>query len=386
MTEIYSRRSMPLQLKKYILHDLKGGGNLKYKKIKYGFGVIGCGLISGVHCKAIKNIENANLIAVSDINENAARSRAEEYGTDYYTDYAQLLGRDDIDVVCICTPSGLRRDIAIAAARHGKNIIVEKPIEISIDRINSILEECELNGVSIAGIFSLRYNEVYRILKKAVSLDRFGKLILGDVFIKWYRDQKYYDSAPWRGTWELDGGGSLMNQSIHYIDLLQWIMGPVDEVYGACGMLNHERVEVEDTATAVVKFKNGAQGIIEGTTSTYPGISSRMEIHGQKGSVLIENNTIKLWKFIDKHPIDKEAGELTLAKSQCGISDPEAIDWLLHKRQIEDILYSLMNGEEAMVDGLEARKAVEIIQAIYKSSSESKPIRLPLCMEWCRKQ
>lgn len=351
---------------------------MKQRKTVYGFGVIGCGEISRIHCEAISTMEDARLIAVSDINGMAAKSRADKYGVDYYTDYTQLLGRDDINIVCICTPSGLRRDIAIAAARCGKHIIAEKPIEICLERIDDILEECEINGVSIAGIFNLRYDDVYSAVKRAVSLGRFGKLLLGDIYIKWYRDQKYYDSAQWRGTWELDGGGVLMNQAIHYIDLLQWMMGPVEEVYGICSTLSHDRIEVEDTATAILKFKNGAQGVIEGTTSAYPGISSRIELHGQKGSVLIENNKIKLWEFVDKHPIDKEIKELKLSGGSGGISDPASIDPHLHKKQLEDILASFKSSEEAMVDGKEARKSVEIIQAIYKSSLENKSIKLPL--------
>ena len=172
-----------------------------------------------------------------------------------------------------------------------------------------------------------------------------------------------------------------MNQSIHYIDLLQWIMGSIDEVYGICGTLSHKEIEVEDTVTAVMKFRNGAQGVIEATTSAYPGISSRIEIHGQKGSVLIEDDKIKLWEFIDKHPIDKEVKELTLSNSRGGVSNPMGIDGVLHKRQIEDILHSFANGEEASVNGEEARKAVEIIQAIYKSSMENKTVKLPISMD-----
>lgn len=346
---------------------------------KYRFGVIGCGAVSRFHLEAIQYIENAELIAVCDISEEAARNTAKKYECiNWCTDYRQILGRDDIDIVCICTPSGLRRDIAILAAQMGKHIIVEKPIEVTLDRIDDMLEECEKNQVKISGIFNLRYNDHYRLVKEAISMGRFGKLILGDIYIKWYRSQEYYDSASWRGTKLLDGGGALMNQSIHYIDLLQWMMGPVRKVYGVTGILGHHGIEVEDTAVATVKFENGAIGVIEGTTAAYPGIGSRVEIHGENGTVLIENNAIKRWEFRDKHPMDNKVRKLKLIPQKEGAADPMIVDKNLHRRQIEDILLSISKGQQPMVNGREARKAVEIIHSIYRSAQLDQPVKLPL--------
>lgn len=346
---------------------------------KYKFGVIGCGAVSRFHLDAIQSIRNAELIAVGDISAQTAKSVAEKYGgVDWYTDYRQLLGREDIEIVCICTPSGLRRDIAVLAARLGKHIIVEKPIEITLDRIDDMLEECEKNGVTISGIFNLRYNDHHKLVKEAISIGRFGRLIMGDAYIKWYRSQEYYDNKSWRGTKLLDGGGALMNQSIHYIDLLQWMMGPVKEVYGITGILGHRGIEVEDTAVASIKYQNGAIGIIEGTTAAYPGIGARIEIHGEKGSVIIVDNAIKHWEFMDRHPIDAKFRQLEMLPHKSGSADPMNIDGNLHRRQIEDVLHSISKGEQPMVNGKEARKSVEIIHSIYRSAQFNQVVELPL--------
>ncbi|NLC45186.1 MAG: Gfo/Idh/MocA family oxidoreductase [Clostridiales bacterium] len=346
---------------------------------KYGFGIIGCGAVSKFHLDAVQNIKNAELIAVCDISEEMSKRTAENYNCiNWYTDYKQLLGRDDIDIVSICTPSGLRRDIAILAAQMGKHIIVEKPIEVTLERIDEILSECEKNEVVISGIFNLRYNKHYSLVKEAISSGRLGKLILGDAYIKWYRSQEYYDSGKWRGTKTLDGGGALMNQSIHFIDLLQWMMGPVKHVFGEIATLGHHDIEVEDTAVATVKYENGAIGVIEGTTAAYPGIGSRLDIHGENGTIVIEDNAIKCWEFRDHHPLDLKVQELNMSKHAGGMADPLSIDGSLHQKQIEEILDCISKGKKPMVNGYEARKSVEIIHAIYKSAHSKQLVNLPM--------
>jgi predicted dehydrogenase len=201
---------------------------------------------------------------------------------------------------------------------------------------------------------------------------------MGDAYIKWYRSQEYYDSGSWRGTKLLDGGGALMNQSIHFIDLLQWMMGPVKEVFGVSGILGHHSIEVEDTAAAIVKYENGAIGIIEGTTAAYPGIGTRMEIHGENGSVMMEDNIIKRWEFREPHPMDQKLRELSMEVHKGGAADPMNIDGSLHRKQIEDILSSISSGQQPLVSGQEARKSVEIIHSIYKSAQQNRVVALPL--------
>ena len=351
----------------------------RLEKDKVQFGIIGCGAIANIHAMAIKAIENAELKAVADVNIDNARKFAERHNIkEYYSDYRELLKDRDIDIVNICTPSGLREDVAIASARAGKHIIAEKPVEVTVEKIDRIIAECKRHNVALAGIFNYRYNKNYRIIYDTIQKGRFGRLILGDVYIKWYRDKEYYTSSGWRGTWKFDGGGALMNQSIHFIDLLQWYMGPVESVKAYTAQAVHRYIETEDLGIAIVKFKNGALGVIEGSTAIYPGLYDRVEIHGENGSVLIEDSRIARWEFRDQEPLDQKIiEEKGLEIFDLGSSrDPMEIPYELHKREIEDIINSLKEGKNPSIDGYEARKAVEIITAIYRAGETGEEVRL----------
>ncbi|MGC8972266.1 MAG: Gfo/Idh/MocA family protein [bacterium] len=353
----------------------------RLEKERISFGIIGCGAIANVHARAIKSIEGVELKAVADVNIDSARNFAQRYGVEnYYGDYRELLKDESIDIVNICTPSGLREEIAIECARAGKHIIAEKPIEVTLERIDRMIEECKKYDVALACIFNNRYNKNYRIVYDMIQNGRFGRLILGDVYVKWYRDKEYYTRSGWRGTWKFDGGGALMNQSIHFVDLLQWYMGPVESVKAYTTRAIHKYIETEDIGVAVVKFKSGALGVIEGSTALYPGLHDRVEIHGENGSVLIENSKIVRWEFKDQEPIDQEIRKNKGIESfDLGSSrDPMEIPYELHKREIEDIINSLKEGKTPPIDGYEARKAVEIIIAIYKASTTNEKITLPL--------
>ncbi|MCX7796421.1 MAG: Gfo/Idh/MocA family oxidoreductase [bacterium] len=353
----------------------------RLERDKIVFGIIGCGAIANIHAKAIKSIEIAELRAVADVNIDSACNLAQRYQVEkFYGDYRELLKDDSIEIVNICTPSGLRAEIAIDCARAGKHIIAEKPIEVTLERIDKMIEECEKNDVALAGIFNNRYNKNYRIVYDMIKKGRFGNLILGDVYVKWYRDKEYYTRSSWRGTWRFDGGGALMNQSIHFIDLLQWYMGPVESIKAYTTQAVHKYIETEDLGVAIIRFKNGALGVIEGSTALYPGLHDRIEIHGENGSILIENSKILRWEFRDKDPIDEEIiRNKGLETFELGSSrDPMEIPYELHKREIEDIINSLREGKKPLIDGYEARKAVEIILAIYRASKTGEEVKLPL--------
>jgi len=353
----------------------------RLEKDKIYFAIIGCGAIANIHAKAINAIEGAELKAVADVNIDSAKNFAQRYGIkDYYGDYRELLKDESIDIVNICTPSGLREEIVIECARAGKHIIAEKPIEVTLEKIDRMIKECEKHRVTLAGIFNNRYNRNYRIVYDTIQKGRFGRLILGDVYVKWYRDKEYYTRSGWRGTWRFDGGGALMNQSIHFIDLLQWYMGPVESVKAYTTQAVHKYIETEDLGVAIVRFKNGALGVIEGSTALYPGLYDRIEIHGENGSVLIENSQIVRWEFKDQEPIDEEIRKNRgLETFELGSSrDPMEIPYELHRREIEDIINCLREGKAPPIDGYEARKAVEIIIAIYRASKTGEEIRLPL--------
>ncbi len=344
-----------------------------------GFGIVGCGMIANFHAKAIENIRNAKLVGCFDMIPQAVDRYASEQGCAGYHNLDEMLANPEVDVVTICTPSGAHMDPAVAAAKAGKHVIVEKPLEITLKRCDRVIKACEDNKVQLGTIMPSRFSPANIELKNAIQKGRFGKLTLGDTYVKWWRSQEYYDSGGWRGTWKLDGGGAYMNQAIHNVDLLYWFMGDVAEVAGVTGTLAHERIEVEDVGAACVRFKSGALGVLEATTSAFPGLLKRTEIHGTSGSAIVEQDNIKLWSFAKEIKRDAEVREKYSTKAGTGgAADPKAIDFTGHMLQFKDFLKALDKGEKPLVDGYEGRKSVEIILAIYKSSWTGRRVELPL--------
>lgn len=346
---------------------------------KIGFGIIGCGNIGPIHAAAIAQTPSAKLAAVSDVVENTARQLADAYNADWYTDYRNLLERKDIQAVCLCVPSGLRMEIALACAEAGKNILSEKPLEVSTQRIDRIIAATDKAGVRLGCIFQSRFAEGSQYIKKALEQGRFGTLTLGDAYIKWYRSPAYYASGAWRGTKKLDGGGALMNQGIHQIDLLQWFMGPVISVQAQTTRRLHEGLEVEDTATAMLEFKSGAFGVIEGSTAIWPGHPARVEIHGSEGSAYTEDGAVKFWQFSKRRAIDAKIEARLAAESELGSGAGDPLASLKtegHRRQIADFAQALLKDRPPLVDGREGRNAVALIEAIYKSAHSGKRIKV----------
>jgi len=345
-----------------------------------GFGIIGCGMIADFHSKAIDDIRGAKLVACFDTFPASADRLAKATGCRAYHDLKEMLADPDVDVVTICTPSGAHQDPAVAAARAGKHVVVEKPLEITLKRCDKIINECKKAGVVLSTIFPSRFHESSQQLKQAIEKGRFGRVTMGDAYVKWYRTQEYYDSGAWRGTWALDGGGALMNQAIHSVDLLVWLMGPVGEISAHTATLAHKRIEVEDVATATLKFKNGALGVIEATTAAYPGALKRIEIHGSSGSAVIEEEDIKSWDFQKKLRSDDAILKRLAGKTKTGggAADPTAIGHHGHTQQFKDVLSAIKNGTVPQIDGQEGRRSVEVILAIYKAAETGKSIELPL--------
>ncbi len=341
----------------------------------YGFGVIGCGVISSTHCDAISRIPNATLVAVMDKVEAAARACAERWGCDWHTDLDELLARDDIDVVNVVVPSGLHAQIGIKAAEAGKHVICTKPIDITLEAIDELILACRRNGVKLGATHQLRSYPVYKRIKQAIDEGRLGKPLYANAFVPWYRSPEYY-AGSWHGTKALDGGGALMNQSIHYVDLLVWLFGDVAELAGLADTMIHD-IEVEDCASAVLKFRNGAQGLMQGTTCTYKGQPARLEVHGTKGNILVVGDELALWDVDgDELEYNPTAGrEGAAADPKKGM--PE-LAVQAHVEQISDLLKAIEEDREPILSGVEARRAVEVILAIYKSSQERSWVSLPL--------
>jgi UDP-N-acetyl-2-amino-2-deoxyglucuronate dehydrogenase len=345
-----------------------------------GFGIIGCGMISGFHARALGDVRGAKLVACFDTREEAAVKFASQYNCQPYTRLDAMLADPRVDIVTVATPSGAHMEPAVAAARAGKHVIVEKPLEITLKRCDRIIEACKKVGVQLGAIFPSRFHDSSVKLKRAIDGGRFGTLTLGDAYVKWYRTQAYYDSGAWRGTWALDGGGALMNQAIHSVDLLTWLMGPVVEIQANASTLSHVRIEVEDTAIATLRFANGALGVLEATTSAYPGYLKRVEIHGSEGSAVLEEEDLKAWDFAK--PRKEDAAILQQMRQHKstggGASDPAAIGHHGHAMQFREFVEAVKKNRPPAIDGHQGRRSVEIILGVYKAAEAGKTVSLPL--------
>jgi UDP-N-acetyl-2-amino-2-deoxyglucuronate dehydrogenase len=343
-------------------------------KDKIGYGIIGCGHIAPKHAESLLGIPNVELIALSNRNTEKAEQIKAKYGGRYiYSDYHDLLARDDIDIVSICTPSGTHAEIGIDAAKAGKSIMVEKPIEITLERIDRLIQAAKEHNVKLSCIFQRRAIEMWQYIHRVINEGRLGKMVLGSIYVKYNRTQEYYDSAAWRGTWALDGGGALMNQGIHIVDLLRWIMGPADRVFGFADHLVRD-IEVEDTAVASIRFKSGAFGTIEGTTSLTPGMNHRLEFHGEHGSICVKGEGIVTWNVPGDDP---ETIIAQLNTSSYDISsNPLAVSIEGHRAQIADLVEAVRENREPKLTGEEGRKSVELILAVYKSAQTGQPVCL----------
>jgi len=342
---------------------------------KLGIGIIGLGVISDIHIEALKNIDNAKIIAVCTRDNEKAIKKAEELGCKAYTDYRKLASDKSVDAVILCTPSGSRLEMAEYIAEQKKHIISEKPLEVTTERIDRMLKACNENSVFIASIFHKRYHPVYKYIKNMIDSGRLGEIVTTDVLMKWYRTDEYYNNSSWRGTMALDGGGALMNQCVHFIDMVQWFNGGMKSVFAKTGQKTHKGIEAEDTAVAVVEYSNGAFGVVEATTSSYPGFSTLITVNGSKGGIICENERIREMKLSDETKEDRKM----LFDSEFGEHGGDAKtnvkqDFSLHLEQLQEVVDAILNGKQPPVDGLEARKAVEIITSMYESAKSGKEI------------
>jgi len=342
------------------------------------FGIVGVGVIASFHAKALDKIPGARLTSCFDISSARSKKFAEKYSCTSMNTLDDLLQDSLLDAVIICTPSGLHLEPALAAAAAGKHLVIEKPLEITPERCSRIIKAARENHVRIAGIFPSRFSNGARIIKAALDDGRFGRLTVLDTAVKWHRTEEYYAQAGWRGTWEIDGGGAMMNQSVHAVDLLQWFSGGISEVIAYTATLGHEGLEVEDTATAVVLHTSSALGSITGTTASWPGWAKKIEISGTEGSVIFEDDRVTRWDFQKSRPEDAsilESIKVGIGRGG-GAGDPTDIGFEGHRRQLEDFIAALSENREPMVNGVEAAKAVAIITAIYKSAKTGEKVAL----------
>jgi len=338
----------------------------------WNFGIIGTGMIADFHAQAIQSLGNARLVGVCGSDSAKADIFAQKFDCKAFSNYSEMLRSDEIDIVTIATPSGNHMDPTVEAAQQGKHVLCEKPMEISLDRIDAMISAHRNSGTYLGGIFNYRYSDSVALLKRAVDEGRFGNLSFVSVHVPWWRSDEYYQSK-WRGTWKLDGGGALMNQSIHMIDLMQYLVGPLSSLQASIATIGHA-IEVEDTAAAIVKFKNNALGSIYGSTASFPGQFRRMEITGTKGTVILIDDAIAIWQFADQKEEDFEIlNNIGGPSGGGGASDPASISYLFHKKNIAAFIAAIESGKPFEINGDEARKAVEIVLAIYTSAKEGRP-------------
>ncbi len=344
------------------------------------FALVGCGRISKKHSELLGNnkIKNAQLISVCDIDEKKAEFLGSKFNIPYYLDYHEMLQNEIIDVIVILTPSGLHAKHTIELSKYKKHIVVEKPMALILDDADVMIKVCDENDIRLFIVKQNRYNLPVQQLKKALNANRFGKLVLGTVRVRWCRTQEYYDQDDWRGTWRYDGG-VLANQASHHIDLLEWCMGEVESVF-AKSITALVNIETEDTAIVTIKFKNGALGIIEATTAIRPkDLEGSISILGENGSVEIGGfavNEIKHWNFRAELEEDKDIDKFSV--------NPPNIYGFGHKEYYDDIINSLQNNTEALVDGQEGKKSLELITAIYESIETGQEVFLESKLNKCR--
>ena len=344
------------------------------------FAVVGCGVIGVTHAEAIVGLADAELTAVVDPIAERARSLGDRFAVRAYTDLGTMLDREPVEVVNICTPSGLHGEAACMAMRAGRHVIVEKPLEITLDAIDRVLHTQREAGVKLAVISQRRFDPASRQIRRLIDDGAFGRLVLGNAHVPWWRSQAYYDSGEWRGTRRLDGGGVLMNQSIHSIDLLRWFMGPVATISAYTDTLAH-RMETEDVAVAALRFANGALGSIVATTAAYPGVTTRIEVLGDRGSAVIENDRLIFLHLAGTQK--EEVGSYGMAGAELprggnvgGAADPAAVGTGGHAAQIADMIRAIREDGVPAVDGQAGRDAVEIILGIYRSADTGREVRL----------
>ena len=340
---------------------------------RHGIGIAGAGVIGAVHAEAVGLVPGATLAAVTDVDPGRAKALAAAWDCAAEPDLASLLARDDVDVVGVCVPSGLHAEVGVQATAAGKHVVVEKPIEVTLAAADRLIAAARANNVLVTVISQHRFDAGLHELRQLLDSGALGSLLLGEASTKWYRTQDYYDSAAWRGTWELDGG-SLMNQGIHYLDLLLWAMGPAVEVTAICATQAH-RVEVEDTTLALVRFASGAVGTVLSSTAAYPGFDQRLEITGTNGTVIVENGAITSRALASDPPAGTAAGRPAAAEPTAAAS-PGGIDPSSHAAQIAEFLTAIDNGREPAITAGSARATLQVICAVYESARTGRSVAI----------
>jgi predicted dehydrogenase len=341
---------------------------MAYETIR--FGIIGCGMISRFHAEGIKNTPGAVIAGCYDAYKPGADAFGKKYGVPVYDTFDEIVTDAEIDVLSICTPSGLHTPLAVAAIKNGKHVMIEKPMSLTLAEADELIASADAHQAKVCVISQFRFSPAIREVYAAIQAGMFGKLTIAELSMKYFRSHEYYAQAEWRGTWRMDGGGALINQGIHGVDLFRYLLGPVKSVNGTIRTLTR-RIEVEDSAAAALELANGALAVISASTCSFPGYPRRIEICGEQGSVVLEEDSILKWDLATECPLPVGVSAANIASS-----DPAAISNEGHILQYNNMADSLRNGTPLFMDARQGRLPLEVILAIYESSKTGKTVYL----------
>ena len=353
--------------------------------------IIGCGKMAQVHAQALKNIDETELVAVQSRNAEKAAATAARFGVKAYSDIAEMIQREQVQVVVICTPHPAHRQAAVIAMQNGAHVLTEKPLAVSLDDCDAMMEAAAMHNKQLGMVSQRRFYPSCRRIKQAIDDGKMGTPMLGSVVMYGWRDEKYYSSDPWRGSWDKEGGGVLVNQAPHQLDLLQWYMGSeMEELYGVWQNINHPYIEVEDTAVAIIRFKNGAVANIVVSNAQNPGIYGKVHIHGSNGasagvqtdgglmflpgqSTIAEPPLNDIWTI----PGEEQHLQTFRAEDTAEFNATDPVEYYV-RQQNRDFIVAIAENRGPLVTAKEGRKTVELFTALYRSSKERQPVRWPL--------
>jgi predicted dehydrogenase len=343
----------------------------------YGFAILGTGMISKFHARAVRDVPGARLVAVCSRERGRAEAFAREFGCAAYDRLEEMLAHPGVDVLVIATPSGAHMEAAVMAARAGKHVLCEKPLDVTLERVDAMIAAHRQAGTRLGCTFQIRYTPALEPLRAALREGRFGTVTYAGAYVPWWRSDEYYTGSSWHGRQALDGGGALMNQAIHMIDLFCDLMPPVESVSGVIASVGHPGLETEDAAAAALRFRGGAVGLIYGSTASWPGQPKRLEISGTRGTAVFLDDRLEVFEFAEKRAEDTEISSgRTDTGAAHGASNPSAMTYELHAACFRDFIDALERGVSFRVDGASARRAVAVICAIYESSRTGRSVAI----------
>lgn len=348
--------------------------------IRIGFGLLGTGLIAPFHARAIQAAEGAELIAAADMNAERLEKFTAEFGCAGYDSLDKMLENPGVQAVNILTPNHLHCDAVIKAAAAGKHILVEKPPAMSLKEVDRMAAACRAAGVHIGVVLQCRMRKPVQAMREAIRDGRFGEIYHADTYMKWFRSSDYYKTDAWRRS-RRSGAGVTIQQAFHYIDLLQYLAGPVSRVHARMNNLSHPGIELEDNLLAFVDYASGAQGVIQASTALWPGADVRLEINGENGTAIMAGERIETWKFRDERPEDAGIRQYGSSAVATGATGPADLDFRDHQMVIQDLLDAIETGRSPMISLESARPALEWALAMYQSAKEHAPVELPLADE-----